>query len=140
MKYLVLVLLLSGCMPRRHHHTNTFQVSPDLLPYVLRFEAEALKRGKTIKIQDLIASGVLAYCVVGTDSPTIKIVDRDWFDHTSDASREHVVFHELGHCILGRDHNDAQEYFGPSSLMNTYMFDDETYLMYHDWYLDELFR
>ena len=47
----------------------------------------------------------------------------------SDVARETLIFHELGHCLLGRNHTDSLttcfrrteglSFSAPSSLMNT---------------------
>lgn len=51
----------------------------------------------------------------------------------SDIYLEIVMFHELGHCILGRDHNEEL------SIMNTYKVQDYIYVMNYSAYISELF-
>lgn len=54
--------------------------------------------------------------------------------------QEMLVFHELGHCLLGRGHKNTRMSSGqPESLMNSFIFDERTYLANRDQYLKELF-
>lgn len=58
----------------------------------------------------------------------------------SEAFREMLVFHELGHCLLGRGHKNTSHSDGRrESLMNSYIFDSRVYLAHRDEYLKELF-
>lgn len=58
----------------------------------------------------------------------------------SNTFREMLVYHELGHCLLGRGHKNSKLTSGqPESLMNSWMFDERTYLANRDYYLKELF-
>lgn len=72
------------------------------------------------------------HAAVTLSSPTWK--------NGSDTLREMLVFHELGHCLLGRSHDNARLSSGqPESLMNAVLFDEKTYLANRDQYLKELF-
>ncbi len=58
----------------------------------------------------------------------------------SDAFKEMLAFHELGHCLLGRGHKNSTHSGGrPESIMNSWLFDQKTYLANRDQYLKELF-
>ncbi len=58
----------------------------------------------------------------------------------SDTFREMLLFHELGHCLLGRDHKNSKLSNGqPESVMNSYIFDTRIYTANRDGYLKELF-
>lgn len=140
-KFLVFCFFLTACAPRAHH-TDVLQVTAELYPYVIRFEAEAEKQGHMIQIKDLIASGeVIAFCnQTPGDTPLIKIVDTAYWRNSTDAMKEHIMFHELGHCILNRGHTEAQKNYGPESVMYPYLFDDMTYISHHDEYMAELFH
>lgn len=53
--------------------------------------------------------------------------------------RKSLLFHELGHCLINRGHNDSQIGFVPISLMNPRIVNGSLVSQYWDSYLDELF-
>lgn len=58
----------------------------------------------------------------------------------SETFREMLLFHELGHCLLGRGHKNTTHSDGrPESLMRSSMFSQTTYNNHRDQYLKELF-
>lgn len=91
------------------------EIPADLQIYLDRFEEEANKRNLTyateveetkILLVEIINGGVLGQCVRSEEESNQIHVDRSYWeeDTTSDLEKEFVVFHELGHCILNRDH------------------------------------
>lgn len=69
----------------------------------------------------------------------IELSDSAW-GRGSNTFREMLVFHELGHCLLGRGHKNTRHSSGrPESLMNSSLFSERTYLANRDLYLKELF-
>ena len=120
-------------------------------PYFDLFEQEAAIRGFTY---DLKALGVIGQIVPIKDDhvagrckhtdrmPAMVLVDQEFWKNSNIYQKEFVIFHELGHCILGRSHrNEALESGECISLMasdnricaSVYM--PET----RERYLDELF-
>lgn len=90
------------------------------------FEAEALARGINIDLNavDLTAGiseideeNVAGLCQYGTHITNNVIIDGDFWNNTSFSSREFVVFHELGHCVLGRGHTELQNSNGSCTSM-----------------------
>ena len=72
--------------------------------------------------------------------PEIKI-DRTDYALLSNVRREALLFHELGHCLLNRVHDDDTYDDGrPKSLMNKYIIGEYYYSSYYDEYMRELFR
>ena len=92
-----------------------YQIDKDLQPYVATFAEEARKRGIEIKYENLIMvfdSSSEILCGKCSKQPpegqrTIKI-KKDFFcwKGVPNQNREAIVFHELGHCLLGRNHRD----------------------------------
>jgi len=81
--------------------------------------------------------GMCSYNSSGRNS--IKYSSSAW-GRNSDTFREMLSFHELGHCLLGRGHKNAKHSDGsPESLMNSFIFNEKTYLANKDRYLKELF-
>ena len=89
------------------------EVDEPLWPYFERFEEEGRRRGVTVDLRSARISGriaeiskdrVLGQCSYQRNNHNHVTVDESFWDRTSDRGREFVVFHELGHCFLLRDH------------------------------------
>lgn len=90
--------------------------------YFERFEREAAARSVRVdlgnhnlggRIVEIVDSEVAGDCHYDPDAPDRLRVDESFWLKASDRLREYVVFHELGHCALVRDHRedaDAQGY------------------------------
>ncbi|MCP4123887.1 MAG: hypothetical protein GY751_19230 [Bacteroidetes bacterium] len=96
-----------------------YSVPDRIQPYIDLFIAEAAIRGVDLEIEDLVvlfeedlevddvqAAGLCTRS--RKDPPTIKLdtTTVNWSSNLS--SREQLVFHELGHCVLNRSHLDAK--------------------------------
>lgn len=98
---------------------NFFQgVDEELWSFFLMFEQEAAKRGIEIDLSTKEIKGRIAKIhfkkVVGLCSHKIAgkkeiIIDLDYWNKCSESNKEMIVFHELGHCYLGRPHSDKME-------------------------------
>ena len=72
-------------------------------------------------------------------SPSFIRIRQDWWQNASLLSREALILHELGHCVLGRGHNDELFPDGrEKSLMNSYLLRDRVYGPNREYYLKEL--
>lgn len=88
--------------------------------YFERFDEEASERGIEIDfsdirgtIQDIPINNVAGSCAYGQNHEHHDVViDLPYWQASNDLEREYVVFHELGHCILFRAHQDASDTFG----------------------------
>ncbi len=104
-------------------------IPEDLQFFLDRFEEEANKRDQSfsmdventrILLVEIINGGVLGQCVRDPEAGNQIHVDRSYWENpnTTDLEKEFVVFHELGHCILNRDHlNDPDSDGVCSSIM-----------------------
>ena len=126
-------------------------VEPELQPYFLEFQAEAAERGISItaafadisaEIVDISDDDVIGQCRYSSARPNEVRIDQAFWNRASETSREHVVFHELGHCYLSRDHKEARTLDGTCvSIMAsgrgdcTLLYSSST----REAYLDELF-
>lgn len=90
-------------------------VPADVQIYIDRFEEEANKRDLSfsteleetkILLVEIISGGILGQCVREEENPNQVHLDRTYWEdeNTSELNKEFLVFHELGHCILNRDH------------------------------------
>ena len=105
-------------------------VDSELQPFFTLFEEEGKVRGRDINIAqaniigiltDISAEAVVGQCVTNanSDQKTIRIDQTYWSTATA-MEREFLIFHELGHCYLGRTHLDTSNSNGKcSSLMNS---------------------
>ena len=90
-------------------------VEPSLQTYFDRFANEAAARGVHIDfdssnvsgyIRLITEQGVIGQCAHKDNEPNTVIIDKIYWDKSNDLQREFVVFHELGHCVLNREHLD----------------------------------
>ena len=91
-------------------------VDEALWPYYARFEQEALERGFVFDLRQLTITGVIeeidddgvaGQCNYHSHQPNHVIIDQEFWSRAGDRGREFVVFHELGHCVLARNHREA---------------------------------
>jgi hypothetical protein len=65
---------------------------------------------------------------------------KSFWDSSTQARREQIIFHELGHCILSRSHTSNKDSGEePLSIMYPTIFDDYHYTLNHSYYIHELF-
>ncbi len=126
-------------------------VVPELRPFFIAFEEEAAKRGMSINLTEIGVTGnivelgnnnVLGLCRHNVDEPNRIAVDISAWVDGSESLRELIVFHELGHCVLDRQHRDDAENGQCISIMHSGVTDCVTPLSdprFRDEYLDELF-
>lgn len=126
-------------------------VPKDLWMYYQRFEKESLIRQQKLDLKALGISAEIAKIPRSTGSVGLCnqsgdlhhiIVDKTFWETASDLKKELIVFHELGHCVLNRRHNDEAEGGICRSIMRTgetaclANYTEQTRAVY----LDELFR
>lgn len=92
-------------------------VDEQLHPYFAQFEIEGEMRGWDIdltqanitgKIERIIEDEVAGICRYGHRlNPREIVIDSEFWQSASEEYREYIIFHELGHCYLFRDHDDT---------------------------------
>jgi hypothetical protein len=108
-----LISIAAGCM-KHQAESPVYKVPAELSQYIESFISEAATRGHSIQKNNLIMQfstgndgSLCASCNSTSLDPGIqKIisiynVNPCWFN---DQELETLIFHELGHCILGRIH------------------------------------
>jgi hypothetical protein len=150
----LLALILAGCgsVPR-------LKTDPALEPYVESFKAEARQRGVLTApvvavFDDLrhIVPPVEGKTVLGTCTSGVVRIDRSYWLRftTTDADREALMYHELGHCALGRGHAEGWTAHThphlngavvriPSSVMRAEFIGGYAWFIARDYYINELF-
>jgi hypothetical protein len=117
----------------------------EFAPTVEKFEAEAALQGVPVHVGDLIIErgpldrGIGAECREQPGAtPHIVVNEADW-DKFSASYQESILFHELGHCVLGRGHVPTVE-GRPPSLMVLSAPEADVYEQNRAFYLNELFH
>lgn len=122
-----------------------------LRPYFNAFKEEAATRGMDIDfrllkvdgyIQSIPEQGVAGQCQTNTNNTTAVVVQPLYWDNINEFDKEFLIFHELGHCVLKREHLDEANPDGTCvSIMNSGgIFCDINYnSRTRDQYIDELF-
>ncbi len=107
----VMVFLSWGC-----EKEYTVAVDAPLQPYVEAFIAEGAARnvqvdfgqgGLIATLDDIPGRSVAGQCYTVQNGPNRIVVDAQQWSRTGAEGRELLIFHELGHCYLGRAHFDA---------------------------------
>lgn len=117
-------------------------INPIFQPLVSRFEyIGTIQVNVSIRLANL-PSNRSAECI----GAYINVSRTFWNSiYTTDDLREQVLFHELGHCVLGRGHNNLTGPLGiytyaQLSIMNAVSFGNQPwYHNYKKYYYDELF-
>lgn len=141
------LLVLLGCSPGM----------PDsVIPIVGKFESDYHKyTGRNIRVttQIVIKSIPMEIARVGCKDKDFTIAECFYEDNLivlraeswefyGDARKEALLYHELGHCMLGIEQhvNTLDSEGNPTSLMNLKLIEEEIYLDNQDYYLDNLFN
>jgi hypothetical protein len=90
---------------------KSYNVHPELQKYVTTFKEKMAMAGvsKSTKnlqahfFQQLMIKSTARECFV--EIQTIRILETEWI-RLDEAGKEELMYHELGHCILGRDHTE----------------------------------
>ena len=118
------IILTLGCQKKNDF---VYHVPQEFEPYLQRFISEAKARGHRISINNLIiqydSSQSFLNCaksnVISSGNDEQKIISintpKCW---QNDLQFETLIFHELGHCIIGRSHDNSLLPKGdPKSIM-----------------------
>ena len=138
-----------------------YNVPGEFEPIVQRFIAEAKAKGKNIVINNLIIkrdstlSSILCAMsnTISSKNDVQKIISITVpYCWQNEIQLEALIFHELGHCILGRAHDNSRMPKGdPKTIMYPdnislyspciYLFGNPCDLLYRrPYYIDELFN
>lgn len=131
-------------------------VEKDFVQYVQKFESLHGTKIKDLHVTfatldpsiaglcetETIVEKKLTGQTVITQTPKIRINRKYWSNDLAydNARREMLMFHELGHCILNRDHNEEVNIYGhPLSIMYPSVFSHNSYISNYSMYINELF-
>ncbi len=149
--YLLCLMLFCACSWQQRN-----KIPPQVQPYLMAFEQEAFNRGVNIELSALKVTFDTALSRYSGNiypmqpnavaarksfwSPPLIILDTTLLWWKNEITREKVIFHELGHCILNREHKDELLPNGEGvSILNTYNNLTRYTSQTKAYYLDELF-
>jgi hypothetical protein len=129
---------------------ETLPIDSRLQPYFEKFILEASQRGKTLNLDNLSGviveiggSSIVAQCTQYENNPDEIKVDKTYWASATDSQKEFYIFHELGHCLLNRDHLNTTDKNGNCmSIMHgtsgacKFIYNEST----RSTYLNELFQ
>ena len=141
--FLFLLILLVACDKKHDDVTD----DGDLWLYANRFYDESAARGfhldpSELTIRFVDESEISPYSGFGTvDPPLVRIVKTRWENFTP-VQKEILMFHEIGHAVLRRQHTNEQL---PNCDYKSMMMDGNQFIVYgeqsvkREYYVDELF-
>jgi len=93
-------------------------VDSQLQVFFEEFSTEAQIRGLEIDLTEMDVSGffdniedqlTMGQCKQYDDDSKEVVIDADHWNKLSSTEKEYLVFHELGHCVLGREHLNTKD-------------------------------
>lgn len=135
------ILLLVGCSNFKVKNI----IESDLQPYVTKFDNLLNTKTNSSIIFTTLENPVVGRCYnYGTNSEyNIIHIDINYWNSSLEDSKEQLIFHELGHCVLGLGHDDTYIYdnvygYIPSSLMNSFVISVFIYSQFKEFYYQDL--
>ena len=110
----LLLFFMPSCQKEQIEPITYLNVAAELCPYFQQFEEEAATRGVIIDLKKTPISGRLSTIQDGyiglcaTRERREIVIDENFWKRSSELSKELIVFHELGHCVLERNHLDKK--------------------------------
>lgn len=154
-----LVLILFGSLLDAYDQASTPGLDPRIAPFVQEFaEDMALHLGPDVQMppidgsitnlreNSLIKASIKDAVVIGICKPRFDglpysmDIDSLFFERGSYFDKKALVYHELGHCILHKKHNnDTHEDGRYKTLMSELLMDGDTFSAHEEEYIKELF-
>lgn len=161
----IIAYLLSSCITVVSYPKRKASVPQEVQPYVEVFKVEYAKfyNSKTYYTSNLISKisslnikieplktpasygegkKLLAVCDYDVYGQPIVILDKKSWEDASSVGKEVIIFHELGHCVLGQEHRTFETDFDvriKGSIMDRFILDENDYKFYKPYYLQEFF-
>lgn len=128
-------------------HDKQVYIAPELVQQFDNFQYEADAHGITLDIVDIIVvfgemdeDEVIGYCWQRDNMTPLVVISQEFWQTASIVEQEILMFHELGHCLLNKEHDNRLDINGmPNSIMNEYILDEYYYETYREDYLQQFF-
>jgi len=151
--YFIFLLALSTCNKKENLQPQAI-IESDFKIYVDRFISEAASRGYKInddQLSVIYSDTMNYYCGYGifdTKQVLVSSVHGSCWQTQSDINREILMFHELGHALLARNHDASKlpngdfktMMCGGNAFVNLFTLYNEDTPERRKYYLDELFN
>ena len=132
-----ILLMLASCGKVDPNRVTV--VDEAFIPYISRFEAEieVSADGIDMNFSDL-KGNIVGVCEVGWKERSV-LIDKEFWDSSSESEKEELIYHELGHCAMNLDHDSELIKDGgcPKSIMYPEML-GSCYPLFLDTYKKEL--
>ncbi len=126
----VILLILSTVMLSQCGDAYVFEedVEEEMIDYFTSFAIEGEERGLVIDwdVERIatqlvhIEEDAIGRCLTYEDGSKVINIDKEFWDNSSNLEKEFLIFHELGHCLLERSHNNVMNQRGVcQSMMNS---------------------
>jgi len=117
-KWVVILAVMAGFWSCNKDENLDLFIDPSLQEYFNRFADEGALRNVPVDftasriagyLRIITQSGVIGQCAHSDSKPNTVIVDKIYWNTATELEKEFVVFHELGHCVLNREHLDGSD-------------------------------
>jgi len=106
-------------------------------------EFEYYYEGKVVDIPinfSNLDEDIVGVCYTWTTGHREIEIDQEAWENLDEVRKYALIYHELGHCQLNRDHNDKKMKDGcKESLMNSFLLGEKCLIKHDSKYIDELF-
>ncbi len=119
MLFIIFILSITSCqedlIPDEPDQTLGGDIPTELASYFKAFQEEASQHGivvdydeanVTAEIQKLNQGSVAGSCTTNGQDIRHITIDQEFWNKATHLIKEMVIFHELGHCVLGRGHKE----------------------------------
>lgn len=133
----IFLFLLSSCADKTPR---------ELESYLVKFEqAYGQKVSIDINFVEKLDNNVVGVCYLYSSGYRKIELSNEYWNKVTELAQEELLFHELGHCVLNRGHNDKkiayQNQSVPESIMYPYVFGNTWYYKQRRIeYIEELFN
>lgn len=141
-----MLLTLASCAP-----ATQMPITVDFQPYVEAFKTECAHHSREIPEERWNAltivmgqpsnpdhTNAVGLCEVRSDTLKVTISPIYWA-WADEGRRYQLIFHELGHCLLGFTHRGDLSHGAPTSIMYALAFDGNWFEAHLNHYLAEYF-
>lgn len=152
MRIILILITILNVVACANSHSDTLSIESEFNPYVARFVSLSQKTRNPVTISDLsvvfsdkLDTYILGQCLRQTNRTPIIMINSKLWPTLSQPSKEMLIFHELGHCRLNRDHDDSlvisqDQYSVHKSIMSTYALEGFFYARNYESLITELFE
>lgn len=141
-RLLILCLFLTACADKKE--TLYQGIDPEFQEFVDEFQVDSIQQGKPVTVYIPINFHEMDGFAGKCKNKAEILIDPDDWESRSVHQQKALIYHELGHCVLGRDHYNetvSDGLFGrPVSIMTEHLGLVDFNSSHFDSYIEELFN